>query len=180
MPELAFAFKYFRADGQWVELGPFDKVNAQEKRDKMAEFGAKCSEIYPVEVPAEQYIRISAERESYVAGNVAEFKAYLSAELNVLDAVRSYHIIYIYLREFKSRIERFLKQETPGTGMTPGTYSRDIEAKFALFRVEYLMAASTELKDYSICYGPTDGSVPEDISQLLEDLSREVLRSIYQ
>ncbi len=123
-----------------------------------------------------EFIRLKEEQEGYVAGKVAEFKIYLSAELNVLDAVRSYYIIYDYLREFMVRIERFLQQETPN--VSRALYSEDVEKKFALYRVEYLTAVSAVLKEHSGCYGPMEGSVPEDIGKLLEVLSREVLQSI--
>lgn len=178
--DLASAFKYFRADGQWVELGPFSQDEANEKRNRMAGFGATCSEIYPVEVSAEEFAQLKREKESYVAGKVAQFKTYLSAELAVLDAVHSYNIIYSYVNPLRERIKRFLGQETPGNGMTKGTYSKEVEAKFALYRVEYLAAVSEELKQRSGCYGPMEGSVPEDIGKLLEGLSKEVLRSINQ
>lgn len=179
MEQQAYAFKYLRADMQEAELGPFlTEGEANEKRNLMAGFGAKCSAVYPTDISSEKLAQLKAEKESYVAGKIAQFVAYLSAELAVLDAVNSYYIIYDYIRELQERIKRFLKQETPGSGATEGVYTKDIEAKFALYRVEYLAAVSKELERRSGGYGPMEGSVPEDIGKLLQKLFEEVLKSV--
>lgn len=175
---IAFAFKYLRADRQEVELGPFSQDTAQKKRERMEEFGAQCSNVYPVKVSPEEYTRLQVERESYVAGKVAEFKKYLSAELNVLDAVHSYNIIYNYINSLRGRISEFLEQETPG--VPPNVYLAEVEAKFALYRAEYLLEISQELARRFSHYSPMDGSVPEDIGNLLQELSKEILSSIKQ
>lgn len=61
-------FKYIRADRTEVEMGPYaTEEETQEERDKMAGFGAICSE--PFEVPGEA----PQKKGSYVDQKVSEF-----------------------------------------------------------------------------------------------------------
>jgi hypothetical protein len=179
MGQQAYRFNYLRANIEEVAIGPFlTREEAENKQKRMVGFGAKCTAVYPVDVPPENLVQLKAEKDGYVAGKVAEFRTYLAAELDVLDAVHIYHIIYKYINPLRGRVMEFLRAHMPD--VTPGIYTKEVEGKFALYKVEYLMAVAEELESKSGGYGWADGSVPEDIGKLLKELSKEVLRLIRQ
>lgn len=178
--ETAYAFKYLRADMKEVERGPFlTKKEANRARSTMKRAGAMVTDIYPTDGDAEQMEILKAQKDSYVAGLVKAFEVYLRRELDVLDADLGYEIVYEYIKEFESRVKRYIKEHDP----TPSKMAKkkgmptNFIRKFARYGRAYLKEVAVVLKEKSESYSPMDGSVPEGIGKLLEKLSQEFLQA---
>lgn len=114
------------------------------------------------------------KKDDYVAKLTKSFEVYLQSELDVLEVVDSYDIIYNYVNEFEKRVKRYIKSHNPapskkakGKGMPD-----DLIKKFADHGKKYLRGVASILKKKSRNYSPMEGSVPEDIGELLKKLSR--------
>ena len=160
---MSFAFKYLRADRQESVMGGFStKEKAEQGRKAMADAGASCSPVYPVEEKQTE----KTGNETYFEGKISRFKNYLNLELEILDHEGvNYEIVYDYLKEFPRRILRFVRGNTP---YIPKENSGPLDEAD---RKEYLARIAMVLEDKSRDFSPMDGSVPEDIGRNLKSLS---------
>ncbi len=173
MTEL-YAFKYLRADREEVEQGPFlAKRKAEEGKKKMLKMGAVCTDVYPIKSDPEQVKILKARKGDYLAEIIAVFEIYLSRELSVLAVGVGYNIVYDYINELAKRIDRFIKHNMPTVF---SEFNKEAKEKLARYRKEYLKGVADILKQKSRHYSPMNGSVPESIGKLLQDLSDKYLR----
>lgn len=166
-------FRYLRADKAEVDMGPYaTKEECQEERDKMAGFGAICSE--PLKVPGEAPSR----KGSYVEQKVNEFKIYFPKELAILEQKGlTINISYDFLRTSIRRIELFIKENAPfvpSEDTVKGFSSEDIQ-KFEKERDEYLSQVAELIKTRASYYDPLAGSFWESVGEKLNELAKSIL-----
>lgn len=113
------------------------------------------------------------KKDNYVARLTKSFEAYLQGELDVLEIVDNYDIIYDYVREFERRVRRYIKSHNPKPKKKIKELPDDVRKQFIEYGKKYLRGVVRILKGKSSLYSPIDGSVPEDIGELLKKLSRE-------
>lgn len=172
----AYAFKYLRADRQEVRQGPFfTKEEADAGRSMMKSAGAVVSDVFAIEVTGEQLEMLKSGKGGLADGRVKAFEAYLSKELEILDdETVGYLIVYKYLRELGIRVRRYVKYNFPSPKGLP---SAELIKEFTRYRNEYREGVAGVLLEMSASYSPADGSVPEDIGEMLRKLSEEVART---
>jgi len=109
----------------------------------------------------------SEKIENLVNLYMSDTRAYLDAELDVLEKVKSYQIIYDYLDQLPERVRRFVNDKVSS------------RTDFIELRKEYLFQVSKELFERSQQgkYHYIHGSVPEDIGKTLEKLAEEFFLS---
>jgi hypothetical protein len=169
-----YAFKYLRADMEEVELGPFlTKQEAGDRKTMMATAGAICTEVFPIEGDIDTIRLLTARKKGYILGLMEEFRAYLQKELAVLDCDGvAYGIVYDYINELRTRIRRYVDYHVPKIMNSAVKKARLIQRRE---RREFLAIVAAVLKKKSGEYSPSDGSVPEDIGRLLQELAAEIL-----
>ena len=113
------------------------------------------------------------KKDNYVARLTESFEAYLQSELDVLEIVDNYDIIYDYVREFERRVKRYIKSHNPKPKKKIEGLPDDVRKQFIDYGKKYLRSVVRILKSKSSLYSPIEGSVPEDIGELLKKLSRE-------
>lgn len=177
MPD-AYTFKYLRGDGEEVEKDPFLKLKeAKECRRRMVDAGAICTDVYPAKVDNRKIKILEEKEKSFVDGKAAIFEDYLNNELSILDSEGViYQIVYDYIREFESRLLRFINANIPWWVSDRIPLGLD-KAKIRICkkeRKEYLKKISSILEYKANFYTPVMGSVPEDVGKLLRNLSMKV------
>lgn len=116
-----------------------------------------------------------AEKSDYVKTKFGEFKEYLQKELGVLKAVKSYEIIYTYLEQFPGRIKTFIKDVSEISSSTLDRLPKEFRESLLTDREAYLKKAAALLEEESKAYSPLDGSVWEDVGNMLKQLSEDTM-----
>lgn len=171
---MEYAFKYLRAGRVEVERGPFlKKKRAERSKEVMAKMGAICTDVYPMDGNSQQVEILKAEEKGYVEGLLKKFEVYLGKELSVLDGGVGYAIVYSYIRELEKRVKRYVREHnpTPNKKVKCKKMPDDLIKKFTRYGKAYLKGVASILREKSMLYSPADGSVPEDIGNLLRKLS---------
>lgn len=117
-----------------------------------------------------EYAKVKNKNKSYVVSLVKIFETYLNKELSVFEGGVGYDIVYDYIKELEERIQRFIKFHNPRVRRKKGV-PREFIKSSARYSKKYLKGVADILREKSMLYSPADGSVPEDIGNLLRKLS---------
>jgi hypothetical protein len=166
-------FKYFRADRKFIEMGPYaTKKGADAERDKMASYGATCTNSF--EVPGE----VPKKDGSYVDNKVSIFKSYFQKEISILEAEGiTYYISSEFLEMLvQRRLKLFIGENTPfvPVGDDAEGFPEEKIEEFKQDRDEYLSRVADIIENEASQYSPADGSFWESLSGSLKRLAKAV------